>query len=283
MGKKIYAQSNSDSEYVRSVYRWVTAFIILMQIIVEDEKWSNLLSLSLFSEWATLSVADSGHLGYGLTSFTLTLVKAATTTKHSRSSIPLHTKWVTDSVAFPRSCRNHEIVQRKHLFFSSHLFSGDPWKSWEHVLQRVRQWKRPRQEETTGISGHAPEHHLWRRQQDEPWGHSGGSGHFYVSGWWLSNKKEYLRLRLLIHLYYPKKLHFVPRKDLLSEIMMWDSSGRVIHMSCFNKGSFKKSLINSLFAGPWYYSRRYELGSPPAGLAPWGAQESSTRATGGVR
>lgn len=59
--------------------------------------------------------------------------------------------------------------------------------------------------------------------------------------------KGILKAALINTFILPKKLHFVPIKDLLSEIMMWASYGRIIHISCFNKGSLKKSLINSLY------------------------------------
>lgn len=35
--------------------------------------------------------------------------------------------------------------------------------------------------------------------------------------------------------------------------------------------------------GSWYYSCLYELGPPSVGVTPWGTEESSQRATGGVR
>ena len=144
--------------------------------------------LGSLSEWVTLSAADRGSLGSGRTLCTTTSVKVGSTTRHSRFCTLLQTKWVKEERVdiFIYFCRWNNI--RTTLYFL--FFSGDPRKSRESLLDRVRPRIWERQKETTGILGHALEDRRRGRQQDEPPGHPRGSGHLYVQGQWSQRKLE---------------------------------------------------------------------------------------------
>lgn len=73
-----------------------------------------------------------------------------------------------------------ELRTTLSLNLNLHFISGDTRKSREHFQYWLRQRLWPGHKEKTSISGHALEDHVRRWQEDEPSGHSGGSGHLYV-------------------------------------------------------------------------------------------------------
>lgn len=143
---------------------------------------NNLMFLSSPLGWVTLSAADRGRPGSGLTLCTSASARAGSMKRRSRSSTPSRTRWVMAPVVWKPALHLRSLTRddAEEATFSRnqsrHFISGDTRKSREHLRQRL--W--PGHEEKAGLPGHASEYHIRGRQQDEPPGHSGGSGHLYV-------------------------------------------------------------------------------------------------------